>query len=119
MTVRMVYDDTLQTAFGDGGYIPRFACDGCGQLIDDPIEALVLWVVTSADDAVIQSVFHVHRGACDQRLKHRLEAGGGVTYWEGLAEHTLHLANNVAASGRGADAVPLVEMTSAHPLFER
>jgi hypothetical protein len=120
MAVRMVYDDTINTTFGDGGYIPRFACDQCGRLIDDPVEALVLWVVTSADDTVIQPVFHAHRGACDRALKAKLEAAeNAVTYWEGLAEHSLHLANNLAARGRGADAVPLVTLTDAHPLFGR
>lgn len=116
MTIRMVYDCTIESALGTGGYVPRVACDACGRVIEDPIEGLVLWVVTSADDEVIQPVFHAHRGACDDRLKKKLEVGEGVTYWEGLLEHTLHIVQNIAAAGRGPDGVPLIELTAAHPL---
>lgn len=116
MTIRMVYEETLESAFGMGGYVPRVACDACGQLIEDSIEGLVLWVVTNEDSNVIQPVFHVHRGACDDRLRKKLEVGNGHTYWEGLLEHTLHVVQNSAAAGRGPAGVPLVELTRAHPL---
>jgi hypothetical protein len=119
MAIRMEYDHTLESSLGTGGYVPRVACDSCGQLIDDPIEGLVLWVVTDVVDVAIQPVFHVHRGACDDRLRKKLEAGTGHTYWEGLLEHTLHVVENIAPAGRGPNGVRLVELTPAHPLHDR
>ena len=117
MTVRMVSDHSV------GGFTPRFACDSCGTLIDDGVEALVLWVVPSSESDLvpdnIQPVFHAHRGSCDDRLRAKLESAGGYTYWEGLVEHTIHLANGVVGHGRGAEAVPLVSLTRDHPLKGR
>ena len=117
--IRMAWDDDIEDAVGKGGYVPRFACDTCGELITNGLDGVAIWVVPEAGVHVIQPVYHVHRGECDDGFRKRFEVGGRLTYWEGLLEHTLHLANNAAPQGRGPSAELLITLTEHHPLHDR
>ena len=63
----------------DAYCVPYVFCDGCGEIIRDAKQAIVLWD-PQQDGA---SVFHVHKGVCDNRVS----KGKPHLGWESLDYH--------------------------------
>lgn len=77
-----------------GGSYPFFYCDLCQERITDPQMAMALYRDSDEykSDEVLE-VWHVHKGACDQRMGERL-GGQANTRWQELTDHLLYLCFN-------------------------
>lgn len=118
MGIRMVFDETISTMLGDGGYVPRFACDACGKLIDDARMGVAAWAVphgAGLTDRQFEVTYYAHQGACDDLLRKGVEAEKMSTMWESLALFPIYLANNSFPVSRGRGAPAMVVPTRAHP----
>ena len=82
----------LRMQLKDGRYSAVLICDACEQRINDAYHANAVFARGSGSELL--EVFHVHKGACDQRLQPRVEGNDGVTGAEELTTHLVHLTHN-------------------------
>jgi hypothetical protein len=76
----------------DGKYRPIIACDHCGKVIDDAMNALEL--SSSAREGAMAEVFYVHKGECEKAVSEKL---GGMHGSEELTVHLFQLLRNTLA----------------------
>ena len=73
-----------------GRAYPKIFCDFCGELIDDPTTANVVWK-SSVDEGTTE-VYHVHVGKCDSSLEAKFSE---PLAWDDLGKHVVKILTNL------------------------
>jgi hypothetical protein len=81
------------TMFGTGAFVPRIACDHCGEAIEDM--ELGVYVMVNRAAACPQVPRFGHKGKCHDAIEAKLEAETGSAGWEELSVLPVRLANSM------------------------
>jgi hypothetical protein len=82
-------------------YADSIYCDGCGELIAEAESAHILWFRSDTPETDDGRCYHVHKGACDDRVE--AEHGAGrMLLWAPLTHHLLNLLHNTGKKTKRA-----------------
>lgn len=90
VTIRILYDDQVETLFGKGGTFPVFICDACGGRIQKGSMGVYLIAREAYQQGKLTDTAFAHKGECHNRLA----AEQGQAGWDEQRKFIAFLAIN-------------------------